>query len=113
MEKETETGFARKLRRQQTDAEKNLWSRLRNQQLGIKFRRQEIIGNYIVDFVAYDKKIIVELDGSQHDEISVKRKDDIRTNWLGDKGFKVLRFWDNDVLVNIDGVLAIISESIR
>jgi heme b synthase len=95
---------ARNLRSNQTDAEKLLWKYLRSKQLAnIKFRRQQPIGNYIVDFVTFDKRLIIELDGGQHAED--KDKDQQRDKWLAGQGFQVLRFWNNDVLGNIEGVL--------
>lgn len=98
--------FARKLRKHQTDAEELLWFRLRGKRLNnIKFRRQQPIGNYIVDFVSYDHMLIVELDGGQHNEEKNKWKDKKRTEYLHTVGYKVIRFWDNDVLTNLDGVL--------
>jgi very-short-patch-repair endonuclease len=75
----------------------------------LKFRRQEPIGNYIVDFVCYEKKLIVELDGSQHNEFS--EKDIPRTKALEKEGYKVLRFWNNEVINNIEGVLTVIKEN--
>jgi len=92
-----------------TDAERNLWSKIRNNQLGVKFKRQEPIGNYIVDFVSYQNQIIIELDGSQHID---SKKDKIRDQWFQKQGYIVLRFWDNDVLKNIAGVLINIKEHI-
>jgi len=71
---------------------------------GIKFRRQEPIGNYIVDFVAFEKRLVIEVDGSQHAE-EEKDKDIQRDAWLNRQGFRVLRFWNNEVLQNIEGVL--------
>ncbi len=87
-----------------TDVERLLWSRLRMKQLGgCKFRRQSPIGLYIVDFVCYQKKLIIELDGGQHAEN--EDYDKKRTDWLEGQGFTVVRFWNTDVLNNIDGVL--------
>ncbi len=97
--------FAKNLRENSTDAERLLWHYLRAKQFGdLKFRRQQIIGKYIVDFVCFAKKIVIELDGSQHADVDNKLKDKIRDRWLGSQGFIVLRFWDNDVLKNIEGV---------
>jgi very-short-patch-repair endonuclease len=97
---------ARMLRQRQTEAEKNLWSRLRNKQFeGAKFRRQQPIGNYIVDFACLDKNLVIEIDGGQHNEEQAKKKDEQRTTWLEKEGYKVLRFWNNDILQNADGVL--------
>jgi very-short-patch-repair endonuclease len=95
--------FARQLRRNQTDAEKLLWSKLRNRALdGRKFRRQVPVGNYITDFLCSEAMLIVELDGGQHAE--QQNYDQRRTRWLESQGFNILRFWNNDVLLNIGGV---------
>ena len=96
--------LARKLRRNQTDAERRLWQHLRNRRLGgFKFRRQHVIAPYVVDFVCIDRFVIVELDGGQHSE--QREHDDARSGFLASKGFNVLRFWNNDVLGNTDAVL--------
>ena len=98
------TRRARKLRKHQTDAELLLWQHLRNRQLqGYKFRRQFPIGQYIVDFVCLSQKLIIELDGSQHMNNAVY--DIRRTQFLESYGYKVVRFWNNDVLANADSVL--------
>lgn len=99
--------LARTLRKGQTDAENLLWRHLRGKQLeGFKFRRQQFIGNYIVDFVCLEKSLILEIDGGQH---AVRQDRDIdRDNWLMHEGFKILRFWNNEVLQNIEGVLEVI-----
>ncbi|WP_456623418.1 MULTISPECIES: endonuclease domain-containing protein [unclassified Bradyrhizobium] len=97
---------ARRLRVDQTDAETVLWNRIRNRRIdGNKFVRQEPIIGYICDFVCREKRIVIEVDGGQHNE-SVA--DAIRDERLGEKGYKVLRFWNNDVLGNIEGVLTVI-----
>jgi len=104
------TNIARNLPKRSTEAEKLLWSRLRARQLdGLKFRRQQSIGNHVVDFVCLEKGVIVEVDGSQH--AVEKAKDEKRDKWFEDEGFKVLRFWDNEVLTSIDGVLEVIREN--
>src|SRR5690348_5585614 len=93
---------AKALRRGQTDAEKKLWSRLRASQLGAKFRRQHPIGGYIADFCCVEQRLIVELDGGQHLE---QRGYDLRRNEaLEAFGFRVLRFWNDDVLLRTDDV---------
>ena len=104
----SQTGRARALRKQSTDAERLLWSRLRNRRLmGLKFRRQTPIGRYIVDFVCHERNLIIEVDGGQHQE---RQADDLsRTEWLNSQGFTVIRYWNNQVLGELDGVL----ESIR
>jgi very-short-patch-repair endonuclease len=95
---------ARTLRRDQTDAERRLWFKLRDRRLnGLKFRRQMPVGNYIVDFCCESARLIVELDGGQHGMPA--SKDAARTATLEAKGYLVLRFWNNDVLKNVDGVL--------
>ncbi len=90
---------ARQLRNNPTKAEYLLWYHLFRRQLnGFRFRRQQQIGPYIVDFVCYEKRLIIELDGGQHAEQLVY--DSKRTQWLESQGFQVLRFWNNEVLVN-------------
>jgi very-short-patch-repair endonuclease len=99
--------FAKHLRKKSTDTENVLWKQLRAKRFeGFKWRRQEPIGKYIVDFVCYEKRIIVECDGGQH--IVQKDKDSKRDEWLKDRGYKILRFWDNEVLQNLDIVLDVI-----
>jgi very-short-patch-repair endonuclease len=103
------TKIAKTLRKKSTDAELLLWQNLRAKQLeGVKFRRQQPIENFIVDFVSFEKRIVIELDGGQH---AVDReKDRERDKLLMQAGFTVLRFWNNDVLENLDGVLERIRE---
>ncbi len=103
------TGIAKKLRRSQTDAEQKIWSILRNNQTGFKFRRQQPIGSYIVDFFCADRGLIVEVDGSQHTE----EKDKQRTEFLTSAGYRVLRFWNNDVFNNIEGISRVIHEALH
>jgi very-short-patch-repair endonuclease len=94
-------------RRSQTEAEARLWTRLRSHRVkGIHFRRQYAIGNYIVDFCAVRRKLIIELDGSQH--IEQEAYDAERTKYLESKGYRVLRFWNNNVMNNVDEVLLVI-----
>ena len=93
---------ARRLRRDMTDAERVLWWHLSNNGLETKWRRQEPVGRYIVDFLTYRHRLIVELDGSQHAESSYDRK---RDGYLRDLGFQVLRFWNEDVFEEVDDVL--------
>jgi very-short-patch-repair endonuclease len=84
---------------------------MRSKQIeGLKFRRQEPIGNYIVDFVCYEKMMVIEADGGQHD---ASEKDIERDGWLRSQGFRVLRFWNHDVLQNIEGVLEVIQQNCR
>jgi very-short-patch-repair endonuclease len=95
--------IARRLRVDQTDAERFLWNRIRNRQVdGHKFVRQEPIAGYICDFVCRDRRVIIEVDGGQHSE---SEADVVRDRRLVAEGFKVLRFWNNDVLGNLEGVL--------
>ena len=95
---------ARRLRRDQTDAERKLWFSLRDRRLdGLKFRRQMPVNSYVVDFCCESARLIVELDGGQHSERAAE--DAKRTAGLEAYGFLVLRFWNNDVLSNIDGVV--------
>ena len=101
---------AKELRKNQTDCENILWYNIRNRRLkNIKFRRQVPIGQYIVDFATLDKKLIVELDGSQHITTN-KEYDDKRTEFLNNQGYKVLRFLDNDVINNLENVLILIAD---
>ena len=98
---------ARRLRHDATDAERAIWRLLRNRRLSeYKFRRQHPIGPFIVDFYCHSKRLVIELDGGQHAE-QVAR-DNRRTQWLEERGHRVLRFWDNDVLKNSEGVLEVI-----
>ncbi|HGE69288.1 TPA: endonuclease domain-containing protein [Candidatus Poribacteria bacterium] len=104
------TDLARSLRKNSTDAERLLWGYLRGRQLdSLKFRRQHPLGNYIVDFICLEKKIIIEIDGGQH--ATSKEYDEERDRWLNNQGFKVLRFWNNDVIKNIDGVIEVIRQN--
>ena len=91
------------LRKELTFAERKLWSRLRNDQLGINFRRQHAIGAYITDFCSPKAKLVIELDGSQH--LEREEYDNERTKYLESHGYKVIRFWNNDVMNNIEGVI--------
>lgn len=101
----------RQLRKNMTDAERLLWRHLRLRQIsGYKFRRQQPIGKYIVDFVCFEKKLIIEVDGSQHSEqLDYDLK---RDTWLEKEGFCILRFWDNQVLNETDGVKEIINDAL-
>jgi very-short-patch-repair endonuclease len=107
MERETGKQYARSLRKQMTEAERLLWCHLRNRQLGgWKFRRQHPIGPFVVDFICSEKKIIVEVDGGQH-AIHIK-EDAERSRYLQEQGYRILRFWNNDVLEGIDSVLEVV-----
>jgi len=101
------TKYAKSLRKSSTKAEALLWSKVKSRQLeGVKFRRQQPIGTYIVDFVSFEKHIIIELDGGQHAD--QRPKDHLRDKRLTENGYTVLRFWNNDVLENINAVFEII-----
>jgi very-short-patch-repair endonuclease len=103
---------ARALRQTQTDAEALLWSKLRARQiLGLKFRRQHPLGNYFADFACIEIGLIVELDGSQHGEPAAAAYDRQRSEQLGSLGFQILRFWDNQVLSETQGVLEAIYQA--
>ncbi len=93
-----------------TDSERRLWSRLRLEQLGVKFCRQHPLGPYVLDFACLDPRLVVEVDGSQHDEQVAY--DQQRDAWLVGQGFRVLRFRSNEVLTNTDGVLTCIHEAL-
>ncbi len=94
-----------------TDTELMLWKHLRAKRLGgFKFRRQEEIGKYIVDFICYERMIVVECDGGQHLE-SVR--DLLRDTWFKEQGYKVLRFWNDEILKNLDSVLGVILDECR
>ena len=101
---------AKALRSNQTDAESLLWRHFRAHRLaGAKFRRQQTIGPYIVDFVCFDKRLIIEVDGGQHLESD---RDMRRDAWLVEQGFSILRFWNNEVFQNTEGVLERILQAI-
>jgi len=105
----TQTTCARNLRHNQTDAETRLWWHLRNRNLaGFKFRRQHPVGPYITDFACLERMVIVELDGGQHAE--QEEEDLVRSSFLEGEGFKVLRFWNHEVLTSIEAVLERILE---
>jgi len=100
---------AKQLRRDSTDAEKTLWRLLRARQLnGVKFRRQHPIGPYIVDFVCLEQHLVIELDGGQHALDSPAR-----TRFLESEGYRVLRFWNNEVLANPEGVHHAVTQAAR
>lgn len=103
-------GHAKQLHRNMTPAEVKLWARLRAHRLeSVHFRNQHAIGNYVVDFCAPRKKLIIELDGSQHMEQEEYDKE--RTEYLESKGYRVLRFWNNDVMSNTDSVIRAIIQA--
>lgn len=99
--------LSKNLRKNQTKAEIKIWRHLKNRTLaGFKFRRQYPIGSYIVDFVCFEKMVVIEIDGGQHTE--QLKEDARRTAYLKSRGFEVLRFWNNEVLANTDSVLGVI-----
>jgi BirA family biotin operon repressor/biotin-[acetyl-CoA-carboxylase] ligase len=100
---------AKVLRKKFTDTERVLWRHLRAKQMeGYKFRRQEPIGSCVMDFVCHEKRIVIEVDGGQHS--TERERDSERDKWLTGQGYKVLRFWNNEVLANISGVLGVIRD---
>ena len=105
-------GLARHLRSEQTRAERKMWSRLRDRRfLGLKFKRQVPIDRFVVDFVSAEAKLIVEIDGGQHGKrVGVDKQ---RTAVLESMGYLVLRFWNNDVLTNIEGVLELMAFTVQ
>ena len=103
---------AKVLRKNFTDTERLLWKYLRSKQMeGYKFRRQEPIGCYIVDFACQEKRLVIEVDGGQHSMDA--KKDNERDKWLEGEGYKVLRFWNNEVLANTKGVLEVIKDCLN
>ena len=106
------TSRSRQLRKQSTDAERKLWRHLRNRNFKeFKFRRQQPLGSYLVDFVCFEGRLIVELDGVQHSE-QVKYASE-RDKWLESQGFRVLRFWNNQVLGQLEAVRETIWEALE
>ena len=105
--------IARLLRGNMTDAERNLWSSLRRNQLGVKFRRQVPFGRYVVDFCCPEARLVIELDGSQHHTTHGVRDDATRDDYLQQIGYKVLRYSNIEILQNRDGVLQDILEHVR
>jgi very-short-patch-repair endonuclease len=103
------SGHAKKLRKNMTDAERKLWTPLRGRQLtGVKFRRQHQVGPYVVDFIAFEPKLIIELDGGHHAlQLAADGK---RSDWLTSNSFTVLRFWNHEVLQKTDAVLQTITK---
>lgn len=102
---------ARALRKELTPAERKLWAYLRGDKLGVNFRRQHAIGNYITDFCSPKAKIIIELDGSQH--LEQQEYDAERTKYLEAQGYKVIRFWNNQVINEINAVILVIMEALK
>lgn len=105
------TPIAKDLRNNTTDTESFLWQRLRGKRFeNLKFKRQQPIGNFIVDFVSLEKKLVIELDGGQH--MDNMDEDQARDQWLKAQGFNVLRFWNNEVLTNVESVLKTIQRQV-
>jgi very-short-patch-repair endonuclease len=106
--------LARQLRRTMTPAEKKLWWHLREARFaGSHFRRQGTIGNYFVDFCCHTNRLIIEVDGDSHGEDREMIADAKRTEFLESRGYRVLRFWNNDVLTNIEGVMTLIASALE
>ena len=105
-------GFARENRKKATLAEQILWEELRNDKLGVKFLRQHIIGDYIVDFVSRSNGLVIEVDGAYHLERQQEINDEIRTLDLERLGYHVIRFSNEDVMLNLDSVIEEIEKSI-
>ena len=102
---------SRQLRREMTDAERRLWGLLSNRQIyGVRFRRQVPFGPFIADFASHEARLVVEIDGGQHADRSMSEGN--RTAFLADEGYRVLRFWNNEVIENLDGVYAVITEAV-
>lgn len=105
---------AKYLRKNQTEAERILWNAVRSKRLGgHKFRRQHPIGEYIVDFVCLERKLVIEVDGGHHADGAQKSHDGRRDAWLEGRGYSVVRIWNMDVLNNLEGVLEFVSETLR
>jgi very-short-patch-repair endonuclease len=105
------TKLARQLRARMTDAERKLWFALKDRRFAaFKFRRQVPVGPYIADFLCFESRLIVEVDGGQHADSA---HDVERDNWLAQNEFHLLRFWNNDVLQNLEGVLTVLAEQLE
>ncbi len=96
-----------------TDAESLLWHYLRQEQLGVRFRRQHVIGDYIVDFICLKQRLIIEIDGGYHNDIVQQQEDRIRQNWLESMGYKVIRFTNEEVFYHIETVISTIKDNIN
>ncbi len=104
---------ARDLREQATMAERRLWQQLRDRKLGVKFRRQHPVGRFILDFACEELKLGIELDGGQHNQERGLIYDAERTAMLEKSGWKILRFWNNEVMENPEGVYAVIAQTVN
>ena len=108
------TILARNLRKNSTIQERRLWNLLKNRQFhNLKFKRKHPIGDYIVDFICKEAKVIIEIDGGQHNELENINYDKVRTEFLNSLGYKVVRFWNNEVYENIEGVLSKLEQEIN
>ncbi len=105
--------FAKENRKNATLAEDILWENIRNKALGVEFRRQHIIADFIADFVCLDKMLIIEIDGGYHSERKQKEDDELRTERLNELGFRVIRFSNEEVQFNIEEVLKKIQNTLR
>ena len=105
------TGLARRLRRNSTSAERQLWQQLRSRSIeGHKFVRQQPIGRFVVDLICREKRLIIEVDGGQHAESA---RDQARDRWLLEHNYRVLRIRNNEIMCNMDGVLETIADALR
>ena len=102
---------AGELRKESTPAERKLWAYLRGDKLGVNFRRQHAVGKYIPDFCSPETKLIIELDGSQH--LEQEEYDEERTRYLESLGYKVIRFWNGDIMNNIEGIILAIMQALE
>ena len=108
------TILARNLRKNSTIQERRLWNLLKNRQFhNLKFKRQQPIGDYIVDFICKEAKIIIEIDGGQHNILENIDYDTARTEYLNTLGYKVMRFWNNEIYENIEGVMSKLKQEIN
>ncbi len=107
------THLRRQLRKNQTEPERRLWAKIRNRQLGVKFRRQHGIGNYIVDFYCPECKLVIELDGDSHFSPVSLESDGVRDKFLGELNLRVLRFTNREVTGNLNSVLTAIFQYIK
>ncbi len=105
--------FAQQLRREMTPQERILWNQIRQEQLGVKFRRQHPMGDYVVDFICLEKKLIIEVDGGQHFDEGAQQYDQMRTAYLMRTGHRILRFSNHDVTENLTGVLQTIADALE
>jgi very-short-patch-repair endonuclease len=111
--KDNRVSRARRLRRDTTDAERKLWQRLRQWPEGrAHFRRQATLGPYFADFACHTNRLVIELDGGQHGGGAQMERDAARNAYFQVQGYRVLRFWNNDIMQNIDGVMSVIAEAL-